>query len=91
MSNRINNQSEESFKAITSERNYQDSLMKIHSCWNGSEPSVGEEILMLELYVKKAREAWVSDWGNRNAGLNELRKCAGICVRAMDNHGAPRR
>lgn len=83
------------YAAIDTERDYQDRVWKDNA---GKEPNspvrtVAEELLMLEEYVAKARAAWTIAPRNMENEMTTdvLRKCAGICVRALENHGAPSR
>lgn len=86
---------QEVYAAIDSERAYQDSVWRENAGTVAGEPvrTVAEELLMLDEYVKRAREAWTSAPREVEARVttNILRKCAAICVRAMENHGAPHR
>ncbi len=80
---------EEVFKAIDSERDYQNKVWP-----RGQEPefSTGEEILLIEEYARRAREAWTGEkQGAEFETLNAIRKVAGIAVRCMEKHGAPQR
>lgn len=83
------------YAAIDSERDYQDRVWAENAgkVAGAQVRTVAEELLMLEEYVSKARAAWTV--APRSAEVlittDILRKCAGICVRAMENHGAPER
>lgn len=87
---------EQVYAAIDSERNYQDRVWRENA---GDVPghevrTVAEELLMLEDYVARARKAWTDAPRSTEVAVTTdvLRKCAGICVRAMENHGVqPRR
>lgn len=72
---------EEVFEAIESERDYQNRLTQCQL-------SPAEEILLLEEYVKRAREKYAGTFADSSErpAMNTLRKCAAICVRAMENH-----
>ena len=48
------------------------------------------QLLTLEAYVEKARNAWVMNPGT-DAVLDQLRKCAAIAIRALLTDGCPRR
>lgn len=48
------------------------------------------QVLALETYAAKARDAWTLNKGDA-AALSELRKCAAIAIRALVRHGCPRR
>lgn len=83
------------FAAISSERNYQDRVWRENAGADETQPvrTVAEELLMLEEYVARARKAWTDAPRATEVAVTTdvLRKCAGICVRAMENHGAPKR
>lgn len=89
---------EEVYKVIDGERNYQDSLFvsggRFSIDEDGEDPSrahtVGESILILKRYVDKAAIEWNDNCGNTPA-LHMIRKVAGIAVRCMEEHGAPKR
>lgn len=83
------------YEAIDTERDYQDHVWRENA---GKEPNcpvrtVAEELLMLEEYVAHARSTWTTSMRKDEVFLttNVLRKCAAICVRALENHGAPHR
>jgi len=85
----------EVYAAIDSERTYQDRVWAENAGRVPEAPvrTVAEELLMLEEYVAKARAAWTAAPRSTEVAVTTdvLRKCAGICVRAMENHGvAPR-
>ena len=48
------------------------------------------QLLTLEVYARKAREAWVNNPTDVQA-LHELRKCAAIAIRALLTEGCPQR
>lgn len=75
---------DEVYKAIDSERTYQDNKWPNHS------HEVGAWITMLRSYVTKADEAWTNNIGDA-AALEVIRKISGIAVRCMEEHGAPHR
>ena len=79
----------EVYAAINTERHYQD------NAWprgNSSSFSTGEEILLIEEYARRAREAWAGEKkGAEVETLNAIRKIAGIAVRCMEKHGAQQR
>lgn len=82
------------FAAIKTERAYQDKVWRENSGETEAPVrTVAEELLMLEDYVARARTAWTNAPRNTEVAITTdmLRKCAGICVRAMENHGAPYR
>lgn len=53
--------------------------------------TIGEEILAMEEYVLKARAAWIIEARPEINALAIVRKIAGIAVRCMEEHGAPKR
>lgn len=76
----------EVYALIDGERDYQDAL-------NGRELMSGEEILLLQEYVERARLAWTVDF-NENPDseyLHMVRKVAGIAVRCMEHNGGAAR
>jgi hypothetical protein len=86
---------QEVYLAIDSERDYQDRVWVENSGKAVDQPvrTVAEELLMLEDYVVRARTAWTNAPRATEVEITTdiIRKCAGICVRAMQNHGAPLR
>jgi len=82
----------EVYKAIDSERDYQDGRIAEKFGHQPDEPThpVAAEILMMESYVARARAAWVDNKGVEPA-LHMVRKVAGLAVRCMEHHGAPMR
>lgn len=81
---------EEAYKAIDSEREYQDKL------WQNQEGgpnnlTIGEFILLIEEYAAQARNAWSKEVKPEMTALNAVRKIAGIAVGCMEQHGAPHR
>lgn len=83
----------EVYKRIDEERNYQDSFIDdMVETPDGMSMAVGEEILLIEEYIAKARTEWTNDFTQPEvSALHMIRKIAGICVRCMENHGAPKR
>ncbi len=69
---------DEVYAAIDGERDYQDAEFGIR------QPSVGQEVDLILVYVSKA----IDDPTNV---MRNVRKIAGIAVRCMENHGAPKR
>ena len=79
---------EDVYKLIDNERNHQNSLPPDRT--DGHTHTVGEELVLLQVYLRRALDAWVDNPGD-NAALNEIRKIAAISVRCIENHGAPSR
>jgi len=78
---------EEAFRVITLERNYQDLLTPSRVEPSERPHSVGEELVMLDTYIRKAKDAYTGKPGNI-AALHEIRKIAALAVRCMENHGS---
>lgn len=74
---------DEVYAAIDGERDYQDELLR-------TDRSLTAELLLLESYVARARGMW-TDYKGDSEVLRMVRKVAGIAVRCMENHGAPKR
>jgi len=77
------------YKAIDSERDYQDSFIeKDPTRHDASLPdhSVGDYIVMLTTYVREAQENWTRNGGVEKA-QDSIRKIAGIAVHCMEDHG----
>jgi len=51
---------------------------------------VAGQLVTLSVYARKAQEAWVAS-GGEMAALDNLRKCAAICIRALILYGCPPR
>lgn len=85
----------EVYALIDGEREYQDRMWAENAGKVADAPvrTIAEELLMLEDYVARARTAWTNAPRATEVTVTAdiLRKCAGICVRAMENHGAPPR
>lgn len=72
----------EVYKAIDSERDYQDRR------WPGHTHSIPDYILFIEDYLAEARHM-VSRSNNEAAALDTIRKVAALAVICMEEHGAP--
>ena len=80
----------EVYRAIDSERDYQNAL----GCdrvekWEVPH-TTGEELSLIATYLRRAQDAYADRPGDA-AALEVVRKIAGMCVRCMENHGAPSR
>ena len=76
------------YEIIDGERKYQAAKHPTHE---ESKPlTVGEELLLIQRYTTKAIEAWADNHGDYNA-MDNIRKIAGIAVRAMEHHPTPER
>lgn len=71
------------FEIVKRERQYQDSLGSDRV--DGHVHSVGEELLLMNTYLRKATDAWSNNPGDFEA-LMQIRKIAAIAVRSMENH-----
>lgn len=79
----------EVYKAIDSERDYQDKKGKDLGWGHGQgaqNHSVGDYITMLQAYTNKLHETYVSSVGDEQS-LECIRKIAGIAVSCMEKHG----
>lgn len=81
------------YKAIDSERDYQDSLGKERARSPGIDSlTQAENLVLISHYLRKAEDAWVLNPGEAvEETQNILRKIAGICVRTMEKYGSPLR
>lgn len=84
---------EEVYALINGEREYQERTGEERG-WGGGEGasnhSVGDFLVMLDVYCQRAKDAWASNTGDE-AALDMVRKVAGISVACMEKHGAPAR
>ena len=71
------------YKLINEERNYQDHLGSDRT--DGRIHNVGEELVLMEVYLRKAFDAWVNNPGDSHA-LKRILQVASIAVRSMENH-----
>lgn len=74
----------EVYAALDTERHYQQQL------WGDKPQSVGAYITMLDVYVEKAKAAWIAQNHDRDA-LDVIRKIGGIVVACGEQHGLPPR
>lgn len=79
---------EDVYKLIDGERDYQDSLGANRT--DGRQHSVGEYLVMLDTYLRRAFDAWTGNPGD-SAALDEVRKIAGIAVHCMEDYDTPSR
>ena len=79
----------EVYAAIDTERKYQERMWG--EAQGGRRLSIGEQILLIEEYVARARHEWSIDKGPELKALEFVRKIAGIAVNCMESHGAPHR
>lgn len=72
------------YKAVDSERNYQDSLQKSRGF--NLNKTVGEFLTLIRAYSSQADAAWTHNEGDTEA-LEEIRKLSALCVACMEKHG----
>lgn len=77
------------YKAIDTEREYQDLMWEDSAA--GPRHSVGEDLFLIEQLMRQAGECWQYEHRPETETLEYLRKIAGVCVRCMEAHGAPKR
>jgi hypothetical protein len=76
---------QEVYEAIDGERDYQDGL-------NSRVQSIGDELTILTHYLHLAQKQYCEEFTDPEVlTLGMIRKLAGICVRCLEHHGAPRR
>jgi hypothetical protein len=79
------------YRAIDGERDYQDKMkVGLDGRTDGRQKSVGDYLALLDVYVRKAQDAYAGRPGDEPS-LNEIRKVAAIAVQCMEGHGAPKR
>lgn len=81
----------EVYEAIDGERLYQDRMWAASGASADGVLSIGEQILLIEEYVTKARALWAVENRPELGALDMIRKIAGIAVHCMEDHGAPPR
>lgn len=82
---------EEVYKAIDSEREYQDDFVLPERRYFQTH-TLGEFILMINQYAAQAMEKWTHHPDTEvPISLHEVRKIAGLAVRCMEQHGVPHR
>ncbi len=82
--------SKEVIDAINGELEYQESLSSNNCRADRKDHGLPGQLVTLHAYSRKASEAWVCNGGNEPA-LDNLRKCAAICIRALVRFGCPTR
>jgi hypothetical protein len=75
----------EVYKAVDSERNYQDQLARN----NVPEQTQLEHLTVIRRIVRDIEDAWYENPGH--PPLDYMRKIAAVAVKAMEQHGAPTR
>lgn len=80
----------ETYAALDSERDYQEEHgpEAIGEVIETGTLSVGDEILLMEEYLMRARKAWSDAASPEFEALRIVRKVGGIAVRCMEVHGA---
>jgi len=71
-------------RVLREERDYQDQDV------NPEVMSVGDELSLLRAYLRDAEDAFKTGFGDPHEAptMDVIRKIGGICIRAMQNHGA---
>lgn len=82
------------YAAIDTERDFQEAIEKKWikdgtSVFRGP-PTVERELLIMQHYVRLAREAYVVRQDNKET-LSNMRKIAAVLVRCFENHGVESR
>lgn len=75
-------------EAIDEEIDYANSLPDSRT--DGSEKTVGDYLVMLDTYLRKAKDEWTFNDGTEEA-RHEIRKIAAIALRCLEEHGVPHR
>ena len=80
----------EVYEALDSERDYQEEHGPeiIGEVIETGTLSVGDEILLMEEYLLRARKAWTDAASPELEALKIVRKVGGIAVRCMEVYGA---
>jgi hypothetical protein len=80
------------YRVIDGERDYQDSLGPERSVSNhdGTGLSVGDSIVLMDEYLRRAKVAYADNPGD-NSALDVIRKVTAIGVRCMEEKGAVQR
>lgn len=78
----------ELLEALQSELDYQYRIAdpNDNSRADSNDNGLAGQIVTMSTYVRKAEDAWTLNPGNE-AALNEIRKIAAICIRAMVQYG----
>ncbi len=71
------------FKLIDEERAYQDNLGSDRT--DGRHHSVAEELVLMDVYLRKAFEEWANNPGD-DCALRQIIKVASLAVRCLENH-----
>lgn len=83
------------YRAIDSERDYQDHLKRDRTAnptdgTRSIDHTVGDFVTMMQHYQTELVAAWTKNPGDAWA-LDTMRKIGAIAVNCMEQHGAPRR
>jgi hypothetical protein len=83
----------EAFKAIDSERDYQQSLIRRAGRYEEETKPLEAYVLYMDSYLTDVKTALSKVWGPESIAqaLNALRKVTTLGVAAMETHGAPLR
>lgn len=83
----------EVYKAIDTERDYQDQRWNENTTTSNGYHEVGAWLTFLRTYIREAEEI-ISRNGDPEAtdqSMHTIRKIAAMCVCCMEQHGAPHR
>ena len=86
---RLNTISDAVKAALETELEYIDNL-SLTTKADTKDHGVEGQLLALKVYADRAVAAWVENAGSEEA-LHELRKCAGLSIRALELYGCPTR
>jgi hypothetical protein len=78
----------EVYKLIDGERDYQDAKWGI---LDERPLSVGDWLLILELELNEAKQAWCKNTKGKHSVYNELRQIATVAVAALEQYGCASR
>lgn len=73
------------YEAIDTERDYQEKLARN----TATDQRPLEQMALIEEVLRRAKQDWYDKPGDFD--MNYVRKIAGIAVRCMEQHGAPKR
>ena len=67
-------------------------IIKLNPKWcHKRKATIPEELLLAEEYLNRAKHSWCVVYGDKNAGLNEMRSVVAILIRCFENHGVSNR
>lgn len=78
---------EEVYRALDSERDYQEDMFEKHGYHSATDRKLDEFILYIQQYAREAGA--LTTHGDELQALEFVRKIGGLCVGCMERHGAP--